>query len=294
MFATAPVTSLASPAEWLVVDIETGNAPEAAIINAIAKQKPAANAKTIEEINADAMQAIANWKAPSNFKDSVKIAERRQSFIESVETERLAAIEKIVERQTEVVTRIRDRSALLDSAPILCIGMQTEVGVISFNGMNEGDCDINGVRVVSCGDERSMLIAVREWAEYYTSPDTVIVGHNIKGFDLPKIRNAYMRHKLILPAVFAPRIAGESQSVVDTASLFRSFSVEHKDDFCPSLSAMCSTLDIPLPKSVVSGSEVPSMHSEGKYHDILIYNVIDVMATTRAYLLMSGQANDLA
>ena len=287
------VVGLLPTSQYLVLDVETRDAPESAIEEAINLWKPGANSKTAQEINADADKAIATWRAPINIKDPAKIEERRKNSLENIELARQAALTKLEERKQEDIANIRSRSALLDAAPIMCIGVQTQDGAVVFNGMDSTEYGLPNVRCVSCGNERDMLIAFRQWVEVYTNTDTWLVGHNIKGFDLPKLRSAFMRWKLKLPAVLAPKVLAEQQLVVDTAALFRSFSVEHRDDFCPSLSTMCASLGIPAPKGVMAGSDIPGMYRAGWYLEILTYNAIDVAATTRAYLLMSGQASDL-
>lgn len=289
----APVVSISAPAQYLVVDIETGEAPEQAIQAAIAAWKPGPTAKTAAEIVAEAEQAVADWRVPSNLKDPVKIEERRTLAMDKVNADRQSALDKITERQRDAAERIRSKSALLDSAPILCIGIQTQHGAVVFNGMDTIAYPIKGVQCIACGSERDMLWAVRQWLEIYTSPETVLVGQNVRNFDLPKLRSAFTRWKLKLPAILAPRIIGEQTNMVDISSLFKGFSVEHRDDFCPSLDTICNALSVPRPKAVMSGAEVPGMHRNGRYHEILTYNAIDIGATTRAYLLMSGQADDL-
>ena len=293
MFATT-ITAISSPATYLVMDIETADAPESAIQAAIAAWRPSATAKTADEINAEANNAIESWTPPLNIKDPAKIDERRKAMMDKVAADRSSGLERLADRQSEAHAKIRERSALLDSAPVVCIGVQTQYDTMVFNGMDSVDMRSKGVRCLSCGNERDMLIAFRRWVEIYTNEETVIVGQNVKGFDLPKLRSAFMRQRLKLPAILAPRLGAEqTQSVVDTAYLFKSFSIEHRDDFCPSLDTICASLGVPMPKSVVSGAEVPRMVREGRYEEVLVYNAIDVAATARAYLLMSGQASDL-
>ena len=221
--------------------------------------------------DADIETVLRCWKPPSNLRDQTKIEERRQ----------------------EAALKIRERSALLDSAPILCVGIQTDFARAVFNGIDDVIYDVGGIDTTSCGNERDMLLELRKWLDINTSPDTILVGHNVRGFDLPKLRSAYMRNKLLLPNLLAPKMLNGEQTIVDTAYLFKSFSVEHRDDFCPSLTSVCNGLNIPQPKVVISGAEVPKMHQEGRYVEILTYNMIDVLATARAYLLMSGNAEDL-
>jgi hypothetical protein len=293
--APAPVLALTAPAAWLCLDLETGDAPEEAITAAIEAWKPGNGAKTADEINAEAERAAATWTPPSNIKDPVKIEERREAALAKIEADRIGALAKIEERRAEAAARIQEKSALLDAAPVVCIGVQTDQEAVEFNGMDMTAFDIGGMPAVPCGDERNMLIWLRDWLDLRTGPGTVIVGQNIRNWDLPKLRNAYLRHRLRLPAIFAPRILDSDPmpAIVDTASLFKAFSAEHRDNFCPSLDVICAGLGIPKPKSVISGADVPRLYREGRYHEILIYNAVDREATTRAYLLMTGQADDL-
>lgn len=303
MFATtqtqpqqaAPVFTLAAPAAYVVLDLETADAPEESIAAAIEAWKPPATAKTAEEIDAEAERAAATWTPPANIKDPAKIEERREAALARIEADRLAALEKVEERRAEAVARIREKAALLDASPIVCVGVQTDREAAEFNGMDGTAFDIGGVPAIPCGNEREMLVKMRDWLDARTDPGTVVVGHNVRPWDLPKLRNAYLRHRLRLPAIFAPRVLDSDPSpvVVDTATLFKAFSAEHRDDFCPNLDTVCAGLGIPKPKSVITGADVPRLYREGRYHEILIYNAVDREATTRAYLLMTGQAGEL-
>lgn len=225
------------------------------------------------DATADAVQAtIERWKAPSNWKP------------ETVAAKRLEAAEKA-----------RDKAALLDASPILCVAMATDTARIVINGMSHDAPKIEGWHVLTAGDEEHLLLTLRNYLELIAGPQTAIIGHNIKAFDLPKLRHGYIRHRLKPPSVLAPRMMDfePQQPVIDTSSLFRAFSMEHRDDFCPSLDAVAASLDITRPKGVVSGADVPRLHREGRYAEICTYCAIDTATTTRAYLLMSGQANDL-
>lgn len=246
---TNSVIPLHHVSPWVCLDLETGDAPEAAI-----------------------QAAIQAWKAPSNWKP------------ETVETKRAEAAEKI-----------REKAALLDASPILCLAIATEKARIVINGMGHEAPSIDGWHVLPAGDEGHLLLTLRNYLDLFVGPETAIVGHNIRGFDLPKLRQAYLRHLLKLPMALIPRVVDgdPQQPVVDTASLFRAFSMEHRDDFCPSLDAVASSLDITRPKGVISGADVPRLHREGRQAEICTYCAIDAATTARAYLLMSGIAADL-
>jgi hypothetical protein len=223
---------------------------------------------------AEAVQAaVEKWKAPGNIKD----------------------IDKIAARKLEAAAKIGDKAALLDASPILCIALKSETSAIVLNGMDGTVPEIPGVNVWPCLNERGMLIALRAWLDDKAGPETQIIGHNIRAFDLPKIRNAFVRHKLRLPQILAPQIqdGDRTANVIDTASLFKAFSMEHRDYFCTGLDTVATTLGIERPKTVVSGADVPKMHEAGQVAEILTYCAIDTICTERAYLLMTGQAGDL-
>ncbi|MDG4594201.1 MAG: hypothetical protein P9F75_00655 [Candidatus Contendobacter sp.] len=248
--ATKQITFLAplAPAAFVTIDLETGDAPAEAIA-----------------------EAIAAWKAPSNWK------------AETAELKRREYAEKIIEK-----------AALLDASPILCIGMQTDNARMLFNGMDDSAPTIDGWPVVPCANERGLLIALRAWLDASATQETLIVGHNVRNFDLPKLRHAYIRHSLRLPQLLMARIGSERVAeTVDTAALFKAFSMEHRDDFCPSLDTIAASFGIPRPKQHMIGADVPRLHKQGQIEAVLTYCAVDVATTTRAYQLMSCTAQGI-
>lgn len=245
--AAAPVLNLVAlpaPARWLVLDLETGNAPEPAI-----------------------QAAIAAWKPPANIKDGDKIEARRE----------------------EAAAKIRDKAALLDASPILCVALVTEAATWLVNGMDASAPAVEGWEVIGSGDERGLLLDLRDWLDRHTDTATVIGGHNVRGFDLPKLRAAYLRHRLRLPALLQPRLGSEpAPEVVDTMSLFKAFSMEHRDDYMISLDTVADGLGIVHPKGVICGADVPRLHQAGEYAAILTYCAIDAATTAVAFQLMTG------
>jgi hypothetical protein len=245
-------------------------------VNNVTELKPVTNliqspwvCLDIETGNAsdDAVQkAISTWKPPANIKDETKIAERRK----------------------EAEAKIREKSALLDAAPILCVAAKTDSQAVLFDSMSREPITVPNWTVLSCGSERLMLIVFRHWLDNTATTQTSLVGHGIKHFDLPKIRAAYVRHRLRLPKC----LMGE-QPIVDTMALFRRFSAEFGDDYFVSLDVVASSLGIERHKTAVTGADVPRLHQEGRYGEIGLYCCLDVEVTARAYLLMSGESGDL-
>lgn len=234
------LTQTAPAARFVVLDLETGDAPEEAI-----------------------EAALIAWKPPANVKKP-----------ETIEAKRVEAAE-----------RIRERAALLDASPILCVGVHSDREAVMFNGMGECALELAGWSAQHAPDERGMLTALAAWLDAHTDELTTLAGHNIRNFDLPKLRNAFVRHRLPLPRCLRPREDG-SQPVTDTMTLFKAFSMEHRDDFAVSLDTVAAAFGIPRPKQVISGAEVPRLHAAGQVAEILTYCAIDVDATTEIYRLM--------
>lgn len=180
----------------------------------------------------------------------------------------------------EAQERIREKSALVDCAPVLCIVSKTPQGLFTHNWMTEH----SGVRLET---EKEMLIAFREFANQAIGGGTKVVGHNIISFDVPKLRNRYVKLRLSPPKFLAVGQQDDFE-LVDTAKLFRAFSSWHRDDFCTSLDNVCISLGIPRHKAAMSGKEVPQAHLDGRYEEILTYCALDVLATEMAFQLMSG------
>lgn len=233
---------------WICLDIETADAPESAI-----------------------QEAIEAWKAPCTWKAETVVAKRQ-----------------------EAADRYRDKAALLDASPIICIAVAASDGRrVIFNGMPT-HMSSTGWHQISSPDEKPMLIEFRQWCDHMAPPDATLVGHNIRGFDLPKLRQAYVRHRLKLPELLRPRMDGEPPIItVDTMRLVCSFSMELRDEKFISLDRAAAVLGIEKPKQIITGADVPSLYRQGQYQVILTYCAIDTATTTRAYLLMTGQAPDL-
>ena len=216
-----------------------------------------------EKIN----DAIAAWKAPKNWKEATVEAKR-----------------------AETAAKIAEKAALLDASPILCLSLKTDRMSVIFNGMSNDSFDIPGWVVLPCEDENGLLRTLRALLDASTGPDTVIAGHNLT-FDLSKLRNGYLRHRLQLPLALMP---GEGmQPTFDTMRQIRYFSMEYADERFIPLETVARALGLPLPKAVIRGSDCPRLHKEGKHQEVLVYNAIDVETTERAYLLMSGQSAEL-
>lgn len=236
--------------KWIVIDIETADAPESAIL-----------------------EALAAWRPPGNCTKQDTIETKRQ----------------------EAETRYREKAALMDASPIICIAVTTSDGKqILFSGMPANGIRVEGWHVIEAPDERFMLIGLRQWLDHLAEPDATLVGHNIRSFDLPKLRQAYIRHGMRIPEMIRIRMDDETPlRTVDTMSIIRSFSMELRDEKFVSLDQVARVLGIERPKQLVSGADVPGLYRQGCHHEIATYAAIDATVTMRAFLLMTGQAAEL-
>lgn len=240
---TPLVAHMTEPARYVVLDLETGYAPQAAI---------------------DA--ALDGWKPPRTWKE-----------------------ETVATKLEEMRAKAEEKSSLLDASPIICLALKTDKMAVILNGMDALGYAIPGWLCLPCLDERGLLGALRTILDATAAPDTVISGHNILGFDLPKIRNAYLRQRMALPAV----LAEFDQRVIDTMRQIRYFSMEQADERYVSLDTVARVLGIPQPKQVITGADCPRLHKDGRIEEILTYCCLDVATTERAHLLMTGHADDL-
>jgi hypothetical protein len=212
-------------------------------------------------------QAIENLKPPANIKDP----------------------EKIAAKMAEMAQKRAERAALLDASPILCIACRTDTGGFLFDGMNAPPFDVANWELITSENEKTMLQAFRTWADSMITPDTIIAGHNLIGFDLPKIRNAYIRHRLQLPLFLGLALRNEnSAEIIDTMKIAKSFSMQHRDNLFISLDTLADILNIERPKQAMTGAQVPAAHERGEYAPILIYCCIDTETTAQAAQLMLG------
>lgn len=212
-------------------------------------------------------RAVAAWKAPSNWKP------------ETVEAKR-----------AEYAAKARDKSALLDSAPIACMAAKASNGAqVVFSGMGPASpCEVQGWVISQLPTEREMLTLIKAWLDLVAGPETRLVNHNLFGFDLPKLRGAFVRHRIPQPLCLKPRDDGSRQPAFDTMRQFKDYSVEHRDSLFVSLDVACQAFGIARPKEHISGADVPRLVREGRYAEVIVYSAVDAAATDELYRLMTA------
>lgn len=217
---------------------------------------------------------ISRWKPSGNAKDEDKIQAAKERFAQ----------------------KTKEKSALLDASPIACISVRTDrVGVV-FNAMDKKNYIVDHSQVISGGNEIKMLIDFREWLDTITDDKTVLIGFNIFGFDLPRIRAAFMRHRLKLPQVLTPRVLDDDkQPIIDVMRMFlKGFTADCAGDFYISLQEVEHRLGLPEYKDKINGAEIPDLIEKGEIKKVLTYCAVDTMSTLQAYMLMSSLSPEMA
>lgn len=256
----------ARPTKNFVFDLETGAAPDGAI---------------------EMMQDLVT--AQSNIKDPEKIAEN------------------IAKQRDE----IKKKAALLDAAPIACMAWVTDHERVLFFHTGEpwGKFKVpkklkglDDVELRCSKNEREMLIDLRGWVDARAiverDPDgkvfpSTLAGHNVKGFDNPHLRFAYIRHGLIAPAVLWPEAVRAGVEIFDTMTSFLyDFSSWYRGDKYITLEAVSASMGLPGYKARMRGEDVPRFVAEGKFEEVAIYNVLDALQTYRIFLGLTNQGED--
>jgi len=144
---------------------------------------------------------------------------------------------------------------------------------------------IAGAALERCADQAAMLYRVQEYLDQCT-PETVLIGHNIRHFDLPKIRHAMLRRGVRLPQC----LVAHDQPIFDTMMEWNRYTLDERPMI--SLSDVLDVCGLVNHKQIAEGAMVPELYEQGEYVTILTYAVADVVAEWSLFLRMTGQAGD--
>ena len=229
---------------------------------------------------------IENWKPPNTMKKEETIEAAREKF----------AIEA------------KQKSSLTDIAPIICLSFQGSNGDMAvFSCMPKvKDFELPEYELHQFDSEREMLKTYAEYLSdiYEKTVSFTLAGHNIRSFDLPKIRNRMIRFGLKIPPVLLPYASGVN--IYDTMERCKHFGVElnkaHRDTKgFVSFDLLAQALGIDSHKSIMTGGEVPENHEKALLlllesneegfvliKEILTYSMLDAQKEAKAFKLMSG------
>lgn len=176
----------------------------------------------------------------------------------------------------------QEQLALLDTAPIISVTLHTSADCRVIHWLPCEEPAIAGVPAERCTDQAAMLARVAEYLRVATA-ETLLVGHNVLRFDLPKLRQAMLRHGVGLP----PCLVWRDHPVYDTMREWSRFTLDDRQYV--SLSELLEVCGLEDHKQIITGAMVPELYEHGKHREILAYAIADVIAEHKLFLQMTGQ-----
>ncbi len=181
---------------------------------------------------------------------------------------------------------------LLNLAPIACIGTICDGVHYNFNAFPltmPMYASLLQERIIplSFPDERTMLAAFCAMMEEQATLMSVLVTHNGKSFDAPKIRTRSAFYNLQGTWFLSPENRDQH---FDTQQRFGwSFAHRGEEQKYVSLERVCASLNVDFTKEGIGGPDVPDAVDRGEYVEVIIYNQRDCVATQQAYHKMRRQ-----
>ena len=179
-------------------------------------------------------------------------------------------------KDTEKIGRKQDelKGGCLDLSPIAIIGLKSSASSVPVVlAVDHVGAMVRGVVVVSCRDELRLLSAAQEvLADVPRGVDVVtFAGY---GFDLPKLRLAFVRYGLIVPeCLFLNHQADLQHRMKDYLVKNYAFA---------SLEECCQKVGIEFSKSI-PGNEINAYIEAGRMAELVAYNVGDLLAEESLY-----------
>lgn len=212
----------------------------------------------------DLTAALAEVKAPGNYKDPAKIAEYIAAKQDELKSEFVAAVADKVRRTS------------LDGAfgRVCVIGWALDDHAVNF--VKSAD---NEARVLhGFADCLRDNIAINEVF------DTCVIGHNVSSFDLRFLTQRFIVHGIRPPHVISRAAQAkpwEQDKVFDTMVQWSGVGQR------VSLDKLCVALEIPSPKGDITGATVAAAVAAGRIDDVAAYCVKDVEAVRAVHRRMT-------
>lgn len=195
---------------------------------------------------------------------------------------------KKVQQIAEKKAALAGKGALKDSAQIGCISIYSPsilgpspVVLHTFPQLTEET--YSGVVCSGHKTEQGMLEEFKQFLDENINPETVVVGANIKGFDLPKLRLRAAISRVPIP--LALRL-GSPNPIYDVTYNFGRY-YQIGDAKFVSLDEVIRRLGIEVHGKLVSGAEIPDMIDRNEFEDVIQYCANDAVLTAAAYSLMN-------
>lgn len=188
----------------------------------------------------------------------------------------------IGERYLEVVAKKEQQLALLDTAPVLSVALKTEADCRVLHWLPYYEQQIGSAMLERCASQNDMLARVAGYLGGCT-PDTLLVGHNVLRFDLPKLRRGMLICGIRLPEALVWR----EQPVYDTMREWSRFTLDDRQYI--GLGELLEACGLDSHKELLGGALVPELYEAGRYAEILAYAVADLLAEATLFFRMTGR-----
>jgi uncharacterized protein YprB with RNaseH-like and TPR domain len=169
------------------------------------------------------------------------------------------------------------KGGCLDLSPIAIVGLKSSASsvpvVLAVNGVS-----VDGCCVLSYKDELHLLSEAQEVLSDVPREADIVTFAGY-GFDLPKLRLAFVRYGLIVPECLIVN------RQVDCQHEMSKFLV--KNYAFSSLEEACQKVGIEFSKSI-PGSEINAYIEAGRMEELIAYNVGDLGATEQLYKRIRG------
>jgi len=195
----------------------------------------------------------------------------------------------------EAIEAKKEKLALLNGAPIRVVTIRSDSAFLCLHDLAKTSGEpqariVAGFPAIVQGleSERALLLALRQLLDERVAEETTIVGHNIRHFDLRKLRHRFLKNGLQLPAA----LAWKEQPTFDTMKHYCDH-VSLRGEIMISLAHVLDELGLVNHKLDLDGSQVPRYIAEGRHDELIDYALKDVLAEAELYLRLAGQAGDV-
>ncbi len=197
-----------------------------------------------------------------------------------------ANLDKIEADYLKKLVRIKKDSALLNSAPIACIGIVADGLLLHFSTFSFSDrekvrLEKEGILFQTFADEKGMMEGFASFLDSFCDYESLLIGFNSCKFDFPKLRLACSRNKVKRPILLK---AVNKSLTVDLMKKFTDlYNCENTHEKYISLPAVCGELGIPYQKGV-EGKDIPDAIEAGKGFDVTMACMHDAIETHQIFL----------
>jgi hypothetical protein len=191
----------------------------------------------------------------------------------------------IGERYLERLAKQKELAALIDKSPIRVVSLLSPTETRVLHDLYQHAPKMEGRAVVeSFADEATMMRTLASFLETRTGPESILAGHNIRHFDLPKIRRSMIANGISLPAI----LASKNAEVFDTMTRFVTCFSLSNNPFV-GLNVVLESLGLPNHKRDCDGALVGELISNGAFDTVIKYSLLDAISEADVFLKMSGR-----